>query len=218
MAKSSCDIGTMVETIRMRILKGEYVPGQKLSENTLSKEFKCSRTPVRETLKRLEQDRLVSVLPHSGSYVHMRSEKDDMELTELRAYLESLAFRLASERGASAGLLSLLSDQMETQLSSPVLNLISYGRTHYLFHRQIIELSGSATLIDLYDRLNLNNSNVFYLMENEAERKLCIEEHRKIVKALSARDVKDGERLLFEHIWRKREWLKEKTAKKGERA
>ncbi|NLZ67960.1 MAG: GntR family transcriptional regulator [Spirochaetales bacterium] len=214
MKNHACDIDSMVETIRLRILKGEYVPGVKLSENTLSKEFECSRTPIREVLKRLEQDRLVTILPHSGSYVHLRTYEENKEITEIRAYLEALAFRLACERNASVSVLSLLCDQMEMQLKAANVDYICYGQTHFLFHRQLIELSNNNLLFELYDRLNLNNAaTLFYGSMTEEEKHVTMEEHRAIVDALVARDADKGESFMFTHLWRKRERLKAMNSK-----
>lgn len=209
MKSNARDIDSIVETLRLRILKGEYAPGFKLSENILSQEFKCSRTPIREVLKRLEQDKLVTILPHSGSYVHQRTPEEDMEITEIRSYLESLAFRLACEKGASVSVLSLLCDQMEIQLRAKNVDYVCYGQTHYLFHRQLIELSENSLLHDLYERLNLNNATTqFYHYMTDEEKKITMEEHRAIVDALVQRDVEKGESFMLTHLWRKRDRLK----------
>ncbi|HOE76195.1 MAG TPA: GntR family transcriptional regulator, partial [Rectinema sp.] len=86
------DIANNVEelysVLRRRILDEYYFAGQKLSENALAKEFECSRTPIREVFKRLEQDGLIVVKPKSGSYVRIYSGKNYLDLIEVRAYLE----------------------------------------------------------------------------------------------------------------------------------
>ena len=88
------DIANNVEelysVLRRRILDEYYFAGQKLSENALAKEFECSRTPIREVFKKLEQDGLIVVRPKSGSYVRIYSGKNYLDLIEVRAYLEGL--------------------------------------------------------------------------------------------------------------------------------
>ena len=81
-------------TIQNRIRSGEYTPGEKLSENLLATEFNCSRMPVREALKHLEQDGLVTIQPKSGTYVRGYSPEEIRNAVEIRAYLEALAFTL----------------------------------------------------------------------------------------------------------------------------
>lgn len=62
-------IDSIYNHLKRQIRQGLLPNGAKLSENTLAKEFSCSRTPVREALKRLEQDGFVVIIAHSGSYV-----------------------------------------------------------------------------------------------------------------------------------------------------
>lgn len=203
-------IDHITETLRSRILKGEYQQGIKLSENGLSGEFGTSRTPIREALKRLEQDNLVTVLPHSGTYVKSLTKSENIEITEIRCYLESLAFRLACLRCADTTILSSLCDQMENILSAENVDFIAYGKTHYLFHRHLIELSGNKTLLDLYSRLNLNSaSQLFYREMDKEQIHLTETEHRQIVEALSAHDMEKGEDFMFQHLWKKRERILE---------
>ena len=89
--KKSQLIDTIYNHLKHQIRQGLLPNGAKLSENTLAKEFSCSRTPVREALKRLEQDGFVVIVAHSGSYVKDITMVDYQQLTEVRAYLEALA-------------------------------------------------------------------------------------------------------------------------------
>lgn len=197
------------DVLRTRILRGEYKEGAKLSENTLSKEFGCSRTPVREALKALEQDNMVVIQPHSGTYVKALTDEENLEITEIRSYLESLAFRLACEKGADATVLRTLCEQMAAILEADETDFISYGKVHYLFHRHLVELSGSEILVDLYSRLNLNSATkLIYRKMDKAGIEQTEKEHFAIVEALERRDAVEGEKFMFNHLWKKRERLK----------
>lgn len=201
-------IEDIVETIRKRILNGAYAPGAKLSENKLAKEFRCSRTPVREAIKRLEQDNLVEVQPFSGSYVKQLSDRENLELTEIRASLESLAFRLACDRRVDAEPLKQLLVEMEDILESDEPDFVSYGQVHYRFHMTLIEMSGNEMLIDMYKRMNLNTaSKLFYYKMSRPEVAVTQHEHEAIVTALSLGDTEAGQLFMFNHLWKKRERL-----------
>lgn len=205
---TSIAIENIVETIRERVLKGEYAPGAKLSENKLAKEFSCSRTPVREAIKRLEQDNLVVVQPFSGSYVKQLTDEENLELTEIRASLESLAFRLACDRRVDAGPLKQLVAQMGDILESEDPDFVRYGQAHYQFHMTLIEMSGNAMLIDMYKRMNLNTaSKLFYYKMSRPEAEITQQEHSAIVTALSLGDTEAGQQFMFNHLWKKRERL-----------
>lgn len=208
MSQSTPDIEEIVEIIRKRILKGEYEPGFKLSENKLAKEFCCSRTPVREAIKHLEQDNLVEVQPFSGSYVKQLSDEENLELTEIRASLESLAFRLACDRRVDVAPLRQLLTQMGDSLGSDNPDFVLYGQAHYKFHMTLIEMSGNEMLIDMYKRMNLNSaSKLFYYKMNPQEVMITQHEHESIVTALALGDTEAGQLFMFNHLWKKRERL-----------
>ena len=80
------------ETIKERILKGQYSPGQRLITNDLANELKVSRMPIREALQQLEAATgLVSMIPHKGATVVVTSEEDLVEVFHIMLALESLA-------------------------------------------------------------------------------------------------------------------------------
>ena len=202
-------IEAMVESIRNKIIIGEYAPGFKLSENTLAKEFNCSRTPIREVIKRLEQDGLVKVIPHSGSYVYQRTAQENIEMIEVRASLERLAFRLACDNNSSLTAIIMLCEQMNESLLADPVDYKLYGKLHYLFHRQLIELSKNNLLLELYDRLNLNNTSALFSgIMNEEEIALTIAEHNEILNLLKQRDKQKGCSFMFSHLWKKRNRIK----------
>lgn len=88
---------SMSEKVYMKlkddILENKLKPGEKLVEEDLANEFKVSRTPVREALKQLDQDGLVTYYPRRGSVVSELSLKDAKELYDVREVLEGLAIK-----------------------------------------------------------------------------------------------------------------------------
>jgi holo-ACP synthase len=81
------------QRIKSDILDNKLKPGEKLIEENLANEFNVSRTPVREALKQLDQDGLITYYPRRGSVVSQISMKDAQELYEIREVLEGLAIR-----------------------------------------------------------------------------------------------------------------------------
>ena len=199
------DIDRMAEIITDRILRGSYKPGEKLSENRLAAEFECSRTPVREVLKRIEGERLVDILPYSGTYVRKFTLEESIEITEIRAYLESLAFELAAGRNADPSILSLLADQMEVILRAPEIDFVLFGKTHYNFHKGIVLLSGNRILQKVYANLGIGFAPVFFESMERNEIDMTIEEHRRIVELLRDHKVEEGRNFMYRHLWNKRE-------------
>ena len=206
--KNSPLIETIIETISERILSGEYPGGYKLSENTISSEFSCSRTPVREALKRLEQNTLVEIKDRSGTYVKTFSDEENLKITEVRAYLESLAFRLALERGNDTSRLKQYLDEMERCLSLSIPDFAGYGRAHYAFHQEIVRLSDNKLLITLYESMHLNNSLALIYKKLDPEGiSATMNEHTLIFNYLDTRDEVNGPAFMLTHLWSKRERL-----------
>lgn len=82
--------------IRKRILSGEYPPGHALLTETLADEIEVSRTPIRDALRKLEADGLVTIRAHLGASVKKMNLKEFREMSDLRLALESHAAGLAA--------------------------------------------------------------------------------------------------------------------------
>jgi len=87
-----------VEALREKILRGEYPEGAPLRQDTLAAELGVSRIPVREALRQLEAEGLVTFVPHFGAVVSSLSLSEIKELFELRALLETDLLRRAIPR------------------------------------------------------------------------------------------------------------------------
>ena len=208
MKKNNPLIETIIETITHRIISGEYPPGYKLSENYISQEFNCSRTPVREAFKSLEQVSLVQIIAHSGTYVKSFSDEENKEITEIRAYLEALAFRLAAEYEADTTRLYSYLVEMEQSLSLDNPDFTKYGKAHFAFHQEIVSLSKNSILISMYENLHLNSATaLIYKTMNKEEILSTIEEHALIYTYLKYHDAEKGASFVINHLWKKRERL-----------
>ena len=88
----------IVDILRDRILKGEYVIGEKLVENQIATEFKVSRTPIRDAFKLLEEEGLIDSIPNKGSFAKGFTKQDMEDIYAVRKALEQLAVEWAIER------------------------------------------------------------------------------------------------------------------------
>jgi DNA-binding GntR family transcriptional regulator len=98
---------TIFETLRDRIVHGEYPPGTGLSEKDLCREFKVSRMPLREALAKLEDMKLVTIIPRFGTNVAPIDINEIRCAFEVKLKLEGLAVELAAGRIDSEGLTAL---------------------------------------------------------------------------------------------------------------
>ena len=86
------------EALRAAIQSGELPPGERLMEIPLAEELGVSRTPIREAIRKLEQEGFVVMIPRRGTYVADITLKDINQVFEIRSSLDELAASLASER------------------------------------------------------------------------------------------------------------------------
>ena len=205
MATRTAIIDQIYDDIRDKILKNEYIPGSKLSENSLSTDYNCSRTPVREAIKRLEQDGFVTVLPQSGSYVKELTLKDYQHIAEVRTYLESLAFRLNCENKVAVEPFCAILDEMDKCDMDNPQQVMIFSDLHFQFHLEMVKASDNEVLYTTFSRLNLNTSSLLFYQKLSNQGKIQTqEEHRKILQYLSDCDAVKGEKFMFAHLWRKR--------------
>ena len=85
-------------TLRQAILKGELKPGERLMEIALAQRLGVSRTPIREAMRKLEQEGLVVMVPRRGAQVANITEKDLNDVLEVRIVLENMAIEKACEQ------------------------------------------------------------------------------------------------------------------------
>lgn len=97
----------MRDEIRERIINGEYAPGARIIEREIAAELGVSRIPIRESLRMLEMEGFVEVLPRKGVVVKQLSQNDVVKLFEVREALAVLAVRLAASNASDADITRL---------------------------------------------------------------------------------------------------------------
>jgi DNA-binding GntR family transcriptional regulator len=85
------------EILKKEIILRKIKPGEKINEEELAKSLQVSRTPVRETLLRLEHEGIVEIIPRRGAFVVSQSKQKVMDILQVREVLEGLVARLATE-------------------------------------------------------------------------------------------------------------------------
>jgi DNA-binding GntR family transcriptional regulator len=133
--------------LRRRILDNELVPDRQYLEQELADVLSMSRTPVREALIRLSEERLVEVRPRHGARVIPVSAEDMREIYELLTELESLAARKLGERGLRPAQLARLQAAVEDMEQALERNdLVAWARADETFHSQLVDQCGNSRL------------------------------------------------------------------------
>ena len=190
--------------IREDILKGRYKENDELREIAIGKELGVSRTPVREALRQLELEGLVTIIPNRGAYVTGISHKDVRDIFAIRSFLEGLCARWAAENITDEQLdgleeILLLSEfQVNREIGT---NADQVTALDGKFHAALYEASGSRmlsrVLTDFHNYVQVARKTSF-ISEERARR--SIREHRQILRAIRDRDAETAEQLANEHI------------------
>jgi len=197
-------IDSIYQDLRTKILSEIIHPGQKISETALAGEYSCSRTPVRETLKRLEDDGLVIIKPKSGTYVKNETSQDFVDLMQVRSSLERLAFHLALGRAGAQDINRLEKKvaELDSLVAEDPIDMMKFARIHYDFHFSLIELSGNKLLMRQFERLNHKSSHMFYQMMDKDRADDTQAEHREIITLLKNKE-ESGAEYVENHLSRK---------------
>jgi DNA-binding GntR family transcriptional regulator len=185
-------------TIRGGILQGRYRSGQKLAIESLASELGVSSTPVRDALKRLEGDGLVTIRPRSGTQVTLPTLKDVEEVFALRSVLECFAAGSAtgSISSQTLGAIEEALDRAENQDTDD-----SFIESDRLLHGAVIEAAGNQRLSQMIGTLRqqIELFRIVCVPDRDADMQY-LRDHREILSALRARDSEKVEGLLREHI------------------
>ena len=172
-----------------------------MMEIQLAEQLGVSRTPVREAIRKLELEGFVVMIPRKGAYVAGISLKDIVDVFEVRAALEALAAGLAAERITDEELETL--ERMLVRIgkcidSEDLQELIEIDTA---FHEALYQASRNEKLVQIINNLReqiqrFRSTSLAY----PGRMKEALEEHKKIVEAISERKAAQARQLAQQHI------------------
>ena len=188
-------------TIRENILSGKYATDEELKEKTIGEELGVSRTPVREALRQLELEGLVTIIPNKGAYVVGISQKDMQDIYEIRCRLEGLCAKWAARNISKEQLDELEENIYLSDFHATKGNWEQVVELDNKFHEVLYLASGSKELRHVLSDFHHYVQRVRKVTLATAERaKGSNDEHRKIVEALKQHNEEMAENLANEHI------------------
>ncbi|WP_280235942.1 GntR family transcriptional regulator [Nocardia cyriacigeorgica] len=183
--------------LRDQIVDGIRAPGAKLVERDLATELGVSRLPVRDALKTLVAEGLVTPRPRSWAVVREFSATDIADLLEVRAAFEVLAFGLAAQRATRAGLDELRRDLDSEWAAAHAGDAVGARRAAADFHETVIRLAGNDLLGELERTLR---SRMRWLLGRHDDLTTVAHEHEQLYQAIANRDISRAEALAAAHI------------------
>jgi len=189
----------VAELLRQRIFRRELEPGSWIDEVRLAQEYGISRTPLREALKVLAAEGLVTMKMRRGAYVTEVSESDMTDVYHLLALLESDAAAVVAERATDAELKEL--KQLHRELEGAIQDHERFFAVNERFHMRLLELASNRWRIqmvaDLRKVMKLNRHHSLLRQGRLAE---SLTEHRAVMEAIEAGDVQGARRLMLAHF------------------
>ncbi len=193
--------GKIFHRLREDILSGKYEDKEELREAAIGEEMGVSRTPVREALRQLELEGLVTVIPNRGAFVSGITPKDMQDIYAMRALLEGLCARWAAQQ--------IDAKQMEALEETIVLSEFHASKNHAQqlteldsqFHEILYESCGSKMLKHQLKDYHAYVRRARRRMLSENARGMeAVGEHRRIMEAIREKNPKQAEELATLHI------------------
>ena len=183
----------VTEVLRNEIIDGHRQPGEKLVERNLATELGVSRVPIREALKKLASEGLVTNRPNTWSTVRVFSPSDIADLNEVRTVFDVLAFELAAQRHTREGLARLEA----TMLKSEAGEVVGAHRCAAEFHAIVTELSGNELLAEIGALLD---SRMRWQLSQHDDLDVVAAEHAELFEAIARRDQVQAGALAASHL------------------
>jgi len=198
----------VAERLRQRIFAHELKPGTWVDEQALAEDYGISRTPLREALKVLASEGLVTLKPRRGCYVTEISERDLDEVFKVMAMLEGECARSSANRASVAELDKLKAIHAELEKAAGAHDINAFFENNQAFHHELQRIADNRWLLhvieDLRKVIKLSRHHSLF-SEGRLEQSLA--EHRAILDALVGRDADAAEQHMREHIRSGREAL-----------
>lgn len=189
----------VAELLRQRIFRRELEPGSWIDEVKLAQEYGISRTPLREALKVLAAEGLVTMKVRRGAYVTEVSERDLAEVYHLLSLLESDAAAVVAERATDAELDELR--KLHRELAGAVKDRERFFAVNERFHMRLLELAGNRwrnqMVADLRKVMKLNRHSSLLKPGRIAE---SLAEHASVMDAVERRDAEGARERMQAHF------------------
>jgi DNA-binding GntR family transcriptional regulator len=192
------------QALRAAILAGELQSGERLVETQLAEWLQVSRTPLREALRQLQQDGLVTADVNGGLRVVTLTATEAMELYDCRLALEGLAAAGAASHATAEQLQQIESYVLKAEQAGQTPETPSYHELlelDYHFHRLIAESSGNRRLVSLLD--NVFNAMALLRIQTLKQNPKVLEiqrEHREIYEAIVTGDPDVAREAISRHL------------------
>jgi DNA-binding GntR family transcriptional regulator len=196
-------VDSAYRAIREGILAGTFAQGSHITARQLAEATGLSRTPVREAMRRLDAEGMISLIPNRGAFVASWSDSEIEQIYELRVLLESFAAQTAAERinDAQRDRLKELAVEMTHLVEQRPVDVEAIAEVNDKFHKGVLEACGNPRLRDLLGAITevpLQLSTFRRYTVDELRRSAA--QHAELVAALTVGDADWARSVMTSHI------------------
>lgn len=188
--------------IKEKILCGEWNPGDRIVETKLARELEMSQTPIREAVRQLAGEGVVTIVPNKGPFVRTFSAKDIFEIYSYRAVLEGMAIRLAVGNASLTDIrhLEQFYEEMKMKLLDDAVDSLSADSGY--IHNYIFKLAKHAVLLEMFAFISFRVRLVNRIVGKKYSKEREVSEHWELIEALKQGNPDEAERVMRAHIQR----------------
>jgi len=196
-------------SLRQMIFDGELEDGIRVPEKKLCERFDISRTPLREALKVLANEGLITLLPNKGARVSKLTPEDIDEVFPIMGALEAVAGEMAASAITDEGIAEIRALHYQMALHHTRKERLEYFSLNQQIHERILEAAGNPTLRQMYKTLSGRIRRARYIANiSQARWDQAMQEHEAILQTLGERKGQRLGELLKTHLLNKREAIK----------
>ncbi|MBS5334221.1 MAG: GntR family transcriptional regulator [Anaerovoracaceae bacterium] len=196
------------EELKRQILVGEIAPGTRMMEVEMAEDMGVSRTPIREAIRKLEKEGLVTIEPRRGAYASEISVKDMVDVLEVRQDLEGMAAALAAEKVTEEEKQAFIKVNSEYEEAIKSGNTEEIIRCDELFHQLIVSYSGNKTLNQLLSQVQELALRFRYIYYDDFYRyEKMPKEHEQIEEAILSGDSQKARVVAEEHVMKLKRFI-----------
>jgi DNA-binding GntR family transcriptional regulator len=198
--------GSVYDRLKSDVTSWAFKPGQRLPEGSVAERYGVSRTPVREALRKLEQEGLVVYVPQHGYSARNLNLRDLNELYQVRVLLEAWATSIAAEaaRNRAEGTSEL--EELRATWEERVRETPTPGDPDLIyadeaFHETIARVCGNRYLLSLLRSIN-ERIRIIRIFDFRSQERIAAtyEEHVRVIRRVTEGEIEEAERTMREHI------------------
>jgi len=188
--------------LKQDIIRGVYPPGEPLVEKDLARKSRASRTPVREAALRLQEDRLLQIVPNRGYFVSPITLQELNDVYEFRIAVECAAAELAARKATDLELLNELGELADTAYGADSVDAYrEFIEADTIFHVGIARLARNQMLVRAISEARSQMARIMYAaIDIHYYGEVPTREHQEIIKAIRQHNPEAARRCMHDHI------------------